>query len=198
MGIESVSVIQTSSLEVKESKNTLMTLELELQSLLSMKSSLELNLAELEGRYGAMMMSLQGQVVSLEGQLTQIRADTVKTGEEYRTLLDIKSRLEMEIGEYRRLLEGEGAVAISAGAGLAASKSMTKVTEVVSVMKAAPVVETVVDSASAFVAEAEAEFHRQSSTTTTTVTVVETVTTCADTVEEVVAALEEEVVAVTE
>merc|ERR1739838_902164 len=112
--IESVEVIQTTSMEVKETKSTLMELELSLQALLSMKASLELSLAELEGRYGAMMMSLQASVVSLEGQLTRIHADTERTGQEYRALLDIKTRLEMEITEYRRLLEGEatGAVAV--------------------------------------------------------------------------------------
>merc|ERR1739838_705448 len=49
--VETVAVIQTTSVEVKESKSTLMTLQLELQSLMSMKASLELQLAELEGRY---------------------------------------------------------------------------------------------------------------------------------------------------
>merc|ERR1739838_179702 len=88
--IESVEVIQTTSIEVKESKNTVRELELSLQSLLSMKASLELNLAELEGRYGAMMMSLQATV-------------------------DIKTRLEMEIQEYRRLLDGEIGGAVVGG-----------------------------------------------------------------------------------
>merc|ERR1739838_1141061 len=88
-----------------------------LQALLSMKASLELSLAELEGRYGAMMMSLQASVVSLEGQLTRIHADTERTGQEYRALLDIKTRLEMEITEYRRLLEGEATGAVAVGGG---------------------------------------------------------------------------------
>merc|ERR1739838_95797 len=88
--IESVEVIQTTSMEVKETKSTLMELELSLQALLSMKASLELSLAELEGRYGAMMMSLQATV-------------------------DIKTRLEMEIQEYRRLLDGEIGGAVVGG-----------------------------------------------------------------------------------
>jgi len=212
--IESVEVIQTSSLEVKESKTTVRDLQLELQSLMSMKSSLELNLAELEGRYGAMMMSLQATVVSLEGQLTQIRADTLKSGQDYQALLDIKTRLELEIQEYRRLLDGEigGAIVVGGGLGLAVGgglglglggglKSTTTVTEVISVVKSAPVVEVAAAVVAApvvapvvvpvvipeVVAEVVAEVSSHTSTTTTiTETVVTEVVGVTEVVDEVV------------
>uniref|UniRef100_A0A8B9XWE0 Keratin 24 n=1 Tax=Bos mutus grunniens TaxID=30521 RepID=A0A8B9XWE0_BOSMU len=94
--------------EITELKRTLQALEIELQSQLAMKSSLEGTLADTEANYVVQLSQIQMQISSLEEQICQIRGETECQNAEYEQLLDIKTRLEMEIETYRRLLDGEG------------------------------------------------------------------------------------------
>ncbi|KFQ57165.1 Keratin, type I cytoskeletal 15, partial [Pelecanus crispus] len=99
--------IQTSKSEITELRRTLQGLEIELQSQLSMKAGLEANLQDTEGRYCAQLAQIQVLITSVEEQLSEIRSDMERQNQEYRMLMDIKTRLEQEIATYRQLLEGQ-------------------------------------------------------------------------------------------
>ncbi|KAM6175631.1 keratin, type I cytoskeletal 10 isoform 2-T2 [Erethizon dorsatum] len=112
--IEQISSYKT---EITELRRTVQGLEIELQSQLALKQSLEGSLAETEGRYCVQLSQIQAQISALEEQLQQIRAETECQNAEYQQLLDIKIRLENEIQTYRSLLEGEGSGGHGGGRG---------------------------------------------------------------------------------
>ncbi|XP_077426924.1 keratin 97 [Vanacampus margaritifer] len=103
----STQILETSHTEISELRRTLQGLQIELQSQLSLKAAVESQLAETESRYSMQLNQLQAQVDRLENELGQMRLDIERQSSEYQVLLDIKCRLEMEIAEYRRLLDGE-------------------------------------------------------------------------------------------
>ncbi|NWR63317.1 K1C12 protein, partial [Bucorvus abyssinicus] len=121
--------LQSGKSEITDLKRTLQSLEIELQSQLAMKKSLEDTLAETEGGYCAQLSQMQLQIGNLESQLFQVRADMERQNAEYQQLLDIKTRLEMEIETYRRLLDGElvaGQGVTLESSSLTGSKSQTQ------------------------------------------------------------------------
>ncbi|XP_053554752.1 keratin, type I cytoskeletal 17-like [Bombina bombina] len=99
--------IQSSKSEITDLKRTFQSLEIELQTQLSMKSALENTLAETEGRYCVQLSHIQELIGGVEAQLADLRSDMERQSHEYKILMDVKTRLEQEIATYRRLLEGE-------------------------------------------------------------------------------------------
>uniref|UniRef100_A0A8D0BBC9 IF rod domain-containing protein n=1 Tax=Salvator merianae TaxID=96440 RepID=A0A8D0BBC9_SALMN len=102
----SVEEMSTNKSEITELRRTLQGLEIDLQSQLSVKQSLEATLSDTESRFNAQLSQIQGVISNVESQVQQIRDDTESQNREYEQLLDTKIRLENEIETYRNLLDG--------------------------------------------------------------------------------------------
>ncbi|XP_056378923.1 keratin, type I cytoskeletal 10-like [Hyla sarda] len=103
--------------ELAELRRTVQTMEIDLQSQLAMKCSLENALAETQIRYARQLAQIQQMVSNLEEQLAQVRSEMENESCKYNQLLDIKTRLESEIEMYRSLVDGEGGSSSGSGSG---------------------------------------------------------------------------------
>uniref|UniRef100_W5LG85 Keratin 99 n=1 Tax=Astyanax mexicanus TaxID=7994 RepID=W5LG85_ASTMX len=100
--------VKTSQTELTDLKRTFQNLQIELDALHMQKQVLEKNVADVGMRYSVQLTQLQTHIDRLQEELRQINVNIQQQATEYELLLDIKMRLELEIAEYRRLLEGEG------------------------------------------------------------------------------------------
>uniref|UniRef100_A0A8C9XJJ1 Keratin, type I cytoskeletal 13-like n=1 Tax=Sander lucioperca TaxID=283035 RepID=A0A8C9XJJ1_SANLU len=123
----STETLQTSKTEISEVRRTLQSLEIKLQSAISKKGAVEVRLAETKSRYANMLTGYQRQVGGLEEQLSHLRADLGNHRAMYAELLDIKTRLEIEITEYRRLLDGESTTKTATTTKTSSTSQTTKV-----------------------------------------------------------------------
>ncbi|XP_053554630.1 keratin, type I cytoskeletal 19-like [Bombina bombina] len=100
-------VLQSNRNQIKDLKRTLQTLEIELQAEISRKHGLEGTIAETQDSSADQLEKIQATICRLEAELSKVKSEVGRQGNEYKILLDIKSRLENEIATYRRLLDGD-------------------------------------------------------------------------------------------
>ncbi|XP_075767529.1 keratin, type I cytoskeletal 19-like isoform X2 [Pelodiscus sinensis] len=101
----SAEAVQAARTKTTELRRVVQGMEIELQTLHSTKAALQGTLAEAEAGYGAKLAQLRGHVAGTEAELMQLRTEAQHQAEEHQQLLDVKTRLEMEIATYQRLLE---------------------------------------------------------------------------------------------
>ncbi|CAL8252712.1 unnamed protein product [Arctogadus glacialis] len=104
---QNTTALKEASTLLSETRRRFQTMDIELQSELSLKASLEASLRDVEMRYNMEIEKYNQILLRLQDELTHIRSDMQKQNQEYEMLLNIKIRLEAEIAEYRRLLDGE-------------------------------------------------------------------------------------------
>ncbi|XP_053186953.1 keratin, type I cytoskeletal 42-like [Scomber japonicus] len=99
--------VETYSVQLKELKMTYQSLEINLQSVHAEIQCRYQSLEETKSRFSIQLSQLQLTINMMEVELQQLRDSLGQQRREYNLLLDIKMRLELEIVEYRRLLDGE-------------------------------------------------------------------------------------------
>ncbi|XP_008408086.1 keratin, type I cytoskeletal 13-like isoform X1 [Poecilia reticulata] len=105
--VEQPTSLEGFRLEMKDLKAIVQRLQIDLQSSFRVKLSLEESLQETQQGYAAQLAGLQVVVTDLEAQISEVNAAIEEKRQMYDTLLDLTTRLEAEIVEYRRLLDGE-------------------------------------------------------------------------------------------
>ncbi|XP_072269777.1 keratin, type I cuticular Ha6-like [Pyxicephalus adspersus] len=103
-GAEQLQMVKTEAIDLQ---HTIQNLEIDLQTQLSTISALEHTLAETDESYSFQLTEIQELVNNIEDDLAQMRYDVERQNYEYKILTDVKTRLEMEIATYKRLMEGE-------------------------------------------------------------------------------------------
>lgn len=98
--------LQSARTSITDLNRTVQSLEIELESLRSLKANLEETLRDTEARYAMEIDHINGILLRLEADLAQIRSDSQRQAQDYDILFNIKMKLETEINTYRRLLEG--------------------------------------------------------------------------------------------
>ncbi|XP_075951739.1 keratin, type I cytoskeletal 18-like [Anarhichas minor] len=103
---QNTEALQGAQMERSDSSRQIQTLEIELASQQSLKASLEDTLRNTEQRNNNEMERYNGIIIRLEEELTNLRANIQHQTQEYEQLLNMKMKLEAEIGTYKNLMDG--------------------------------------------------------------------------------------------
>ncbi|XP_042265208.1 keratin, type I cytoskeletal 18-like [Thunnus maccoyii] len=103
---EKTTALKEATTVITEIRRRHQGLDIELQSELSLKAALEANLHDIDRRYNMEVEKYNAIILRLQEELTRLRTDIQHNTQEYEHLLNIKVKLEAEIAEYRRLLDG--------------------------------------------------------------------------------------------
>ncbi|KAM9859600.1 keratin, type I cytoskeletal 18-like isoform 1-T1 [Aulostomus maculatus] len=103
---QNTEALQGAQMERSDLSRQIQTLEIELASQQSLKASLEDTLGNTELRNNMEMEKYNTIIMRLEEELTNLRANIQQQTQEYEALLNLKMKLEAEIGTYKSLLDG--------------------------------------------------------------------------------------------
>nr|XP_046240263.1 keratin, type I cytoskeletal 18-like [Scatophagus argus] len=103
---QNTEALQGAQMEIGDLSRQIQTLEIELASQQSLKASLEDTLRNTELRNNMEMEKYNAIIIRLEEELTKLRANIQQQTQEYEALLNMKMKLEAEIGTYKGLLDG--------------------------------------------------------------------------------------------
>ncbi|TDH14201.1 hypothetical protein EPR50_G00042090 [Perca flavescens] len=104
---QNTEALQGAQMERGDLSRQIQTLEIELASQQSLKASLEDTLRNTEQRNNMEMEKYNSIIIRLEEELTNLRSNIQHQTQEYEALLNMKMKLEAEIGTYKNLLDGE-------------------------------------------------------------------------------------------
>ncbi|XP_060930652.1 keratin, type I cytoskeletal 18-like [Limanda limanda] len=104
---ENTAALKDATTTLNSTRRKYQTLEIEWQSVINTKATQEATLRDVEIRNNIEMEKYNRVLLMLQEELTKIRTNIQNEKRDYENLLNVKVKLEAEIAEYRRLLEGE-------------------------------------------------------------------------------------------
>ncbi|XP_069020096.1 keratin, type I cytoskeletal 18-like isoform X1 [Embiotoca jacksoni] len=104
--VQNMEALQSGKTELKDLLKQKQTLEIQIQSSLSMIRNLEDTLRATKTEYGQWMAPINQAILNLESELKEVRSQVEQQVETNKNLLGVKMKLKEEINNYQQLLYG--------------------------------------------------------------------------------------------